>query len=235
MKEFELTLKLRNNLLKQKRLEHGFLTQSQAAEAIGLSPNTYCKFENLRLSPRSSTNDWRESALKVAQYYGCSPDELWPNVVLSVTEPELVKQIGADELAALASMAASAELPPKPDELLMEARDTEGVRECLAGLKTRTRKIVELRIGFGCQPETFEAIGDRFGISGTRTKQVFLEGLKELREKLGLWHVKKYEWTCECGVTHPSHVVVCKKCHSQSPWRGSRYCLGLETVEKPWW
>jgi RNA polymerase sigma factor (sigma-70 family) len=226
MKEFELTFRLRNNLLKQKRLEHGFKTLYEAAEAIGVNKVNYSRFEALRDSAKSSkTGSWKPTAIKIAQYYGCTPEELWPNVVLSITQPELVKQIGAEEVAVLAGMRALAELPPKPDELLMEVRDTEKLRACLEELgKTRSgrrkRKVLELRFGItGIEPRTFAEIGEELGRSVERVRQIYLDAVKELRVMLSRWYMIKYEWMCNCEVVRPGYVLYCDICQRESPWR----------------
>lgn len=122
MKEFELSLRLRNNCLKSRRVAAG-LSAQQVAEQAGISYHQYLGFENLRLSPYGRylprrELEWRHSALKIAEFWKADPSELWPDAVVAVKHPEVTREVAAETALALASYAGTLELPAAPDELL---------------------------------------------------------------------------------------------------------------------
>jgi Sigma-70, region 4 len=50
LKEFEVSLSVRNNLLKERRLSLG-MTQRELSQSVGIGQNLYCEFESMRTSP----------------------------------------------------------------------------------------------------------------------------------------------------------------------------------------
>ena len=106
MKEFELTLKIRNNRLLQRREEMGLSAPEVAAKA-GVSYGIYNSYESFRVSPigaipkcqvvvgwrifkvfdinnQKFKGFWKNSAKKIAKFYGVNPSELWPDAALQI-------------------------------------------------------------------------------------------------------------------------------------------------------
>jgi DNA-binding XRE family transcriptional regulator len=78
MKEFELTLRLKNNLIKQRRVARG-LTTTAAAEQAGVSYVNWINYEGLKLSPlHSKRGGWKTSATLIAKFFGCLEEDLFP-------------------------------------------------------------------------------------------------------------------------------------------------------------
>ena len=71
MKELEVELRLRNNLLKQRRMELGLL-QEDMALSIGVSPGAYRELECLRIQPTKP--DWGSKQARMCIAPGCSWD-----------------------------------------------------------------------------------------------------------------------------------------------------------------
>lgn len=73
---------------------------------------------------------------------------------------------------------------PGPGEAASAALATREVREAVQSLPTREREIVELRFGLtGKPPKTLEAIGEEFGISRERVRQLQNVALERLRKR----------------------------------------------------
>ena len=72
-----------------------------------------------------------------------------------------------------------------PFEELAKASDTELVREVLASLTPRERQILTQRFGLDDDtPRTLEEIGQDFGVTRERIRQIQEEALKKLRIKI---------------------------------------------------
>lgn len=185
MKSVELTIKLRNNLLKERRLILG-LTTVKMAEACGVAYALYIEYENMRASPvgrsRHRVLRWRPSAQKIADYHGCLPEELWPQALLAIKQPEVVTKINADEIAMVAKLAASAEPSLLPELALDQGKLATAVAASLGGLTKRERNVLRRRFGLdGEEPETLATIGARMGVKQERVRQIEARALRKLR------------------------------------------------------
>jgi hypothetical protein len=167
--EFELTLRLRNNLLKRRRRELG-LKPRELAKSIGISYWKYLEYEGLKTSPLRSgktrgESPWRPSALAIADFYCCSPTELWPTAILSVTTPKVVREMDAKKLMAAMSVQ-PAELP-SPEQCVGDAEMVAAVGSMLEQLEPREAKVLRLRFGIGPDgddPMTLSEIGKHISL-----------------------------------------------------------------------
>jgi transcriptional regulator with XRE-family HTH domain len=189
MHEFELTMRLRNNLLKRRRLELGLSTH-EMAKRIGINYSTYIGFEGLKRSPvgylagrlNSAGPSWTPSALKIAAYYGCSPEELFPGAVLAVTKPEVAVEMSANEALAIAAHCAERSVPMLPDAVLEAGEDMEEVDQALLSLTNRELLVLGKRYGLDGQPEErLSEVGKRIRLSRERTRQIECRALRKLR------------------------------------------------------
>ena len=72
-----------------------------------------------------------------------------------------------------------------PFARLVRETDTALIKEVLGGLSNRERTIVELRFGLNDdRPRTLEEIGQRFGVTRERIRQIQVEALNKLRAKM---------------------------------------------------
>jgi RNA polymerase primary sigma factor len=92
--------------------------------------------------------------------------------------------IGDDESNAISDVVADPNAALPYDRLVMET-DTDLVREVLAKLPERENEILSLRFGLSDGRErTLEEIGDHFGLTRERIRQIQEQALKKLRVKM---------------------------------------------------
>ena len=72
-----------------------------------------------------------------------------------------------------------------PAELAEDALRARAVREALADLPQRERRILELRFGLDGEPQSLEAIGRELGLTRERVRQLEAQGLASLGGVLG--------------------------------------------------
>jgi DNA-binding XRE family transcriptional regulator len=170
MKEFELTIRLRNNRLKARRDVLG-VTQDEMAQAIGVDRNIYQRLESLspKLSSQDAEGNWTKAALKIAEYHDVDPSELFPPSVRSVTAPSTKRALDGEEIEAMVSahqLRASAD----PERLLtsLESRVSTyaAVRDATAVLTPRQTFVLRRSFGF----DTADGSGDRLAEIGAVLK-----------------------------------------------------------------
>ena len=71
---------------------------------------------------------------------------------------------------------------PLPDELAEVELRKETLREILATLSSRERRVLELRYGLnGEHPRTLDEVGKIFNVSRERIRQIESDGLNQLK------------------------------------------------------
>ena len=71
-----------------------------------------------------------------------------------------------------------------PEAEAVDSLRRREVRQAIAALPERERRIIELRFGVGGEPQALEAIGKELGITRERVRQLEAEALAKLQDEL---------------------------------------------------
>lgn len=168
IKTFQLTVRLRNNLLIQRR-EELQMSAPVFAHACGVSYGSYIKLEAMSASPLDIQGEWRDIARAVAEFHGLGCDELWPDEVLNVLRPVSTCTVdGATLERALEEVLSP---PQLPDKSCSDKERAQAVHTALEALEARDRLVLEYRFGFRGQDMTLREVGalvPKRGAKGTR-------------------------------------------------------------------
>lgn len=186
MREFHLTMKLRNNLLRKRREELG-LSVPKLAEACGVSYPHVLDLEGLKASPMTKSGEWRKAALALAEFFGCSPDDLFPESVLKVVAPEVKAELDAQKVLALGGLALEAEPPTLPDAMLSEKQLSEAINDVLGDLTPREREVLLLMYEDGL---TLTETARKTGRGVERVRQIQAKALRKLRHPFRAGRIK---------------------------------------------
>jgi RNA polymerase sigma factor (sigma-70 family) len=188
-KELRITLRARNNRLIAAR-ERLNLGAREAAAKIPVRYEQLLRFEGLKDSPINGKGVWRDTALRVAAYYGGTPEYFWPEAVMALVEPEKTVEIDAADVARLSSGSGGSLLAlpspdPDPEEALLRSLDMQRAREFLKTLPEREAHVLSLRCGIDCERElTYGQIGAMLNVSRERARQIGEKGLAMIRRAL---------------------------------------------------
>ncbi|HET8607196.1 MAG TPA: sigma-70 family RNA polymerase sigma factor [Gaiellaceae bacterium] len=91
--------------------------------------------------------------------------------------------VGSDDDAELGDLFANERSVDPADEAEDTLRD-DRVRQAVAALPERERRIMELRFGFGTEPRSLEAIGKELGLTRERVRQLEAQSLMRLEREL---------------------------------------------------
>lgn len=192
MKEFEVTVQVRNNRLKERRDALG-LTRAELAEKAGICPTSYGRMEALKAKPTTRIGGWRADALKLAGFFGVKPDELFPPAMFEVDDPEKTFTADGDELVRLTALSSKSALQLTGDpEARIEGQEIRGViDQLIEGLTQREQDVLKRRFGLDGPEETFADIGvdmgrldgrrDVRGVTPEIVRQIQAKALRRLR------------------------------------------------------
>jgi RNA polymerase primary sigma factor len=124
----------------------------------------------------------REPTLEeIADVAGVEPDEV-ESIKRSAQAPiSLEKPIGDEEQSEFGQFIAD-EQAESPYERAVELLTKEALRDALANLSYRERRVLELRYGLGGEhPSTLEEVGRAFNVTRERIRQIETHSLKKLQ------------------------------------------------------
>jgi transcriptional regulator with XRE-family HTH domain len=170
MDELEIELRIRNNLLKRRRLSAG-MSQAQLAKAIGVTVTAYGELESMHRPPLlKRSGRWRPCALKIAAYWKCEPEELWPEAIKRVNKT--VARITWDAQQYFEAYQPKA--LPAPDE--PDLRPV--LNEAVSVLQPREQRIIA---GLYRDGKQLEEVAQDMGVSRERIRQIEAKALRRLR------------------------------------------------------
>ena len=183
MKEIELTVRVRNNRLKERRLELG-MNQAEFAAAAQVSLTAYRELEALRRSPLLQGDHcwrWRDIALQLARFHCVEPEELFPPAVLGIKTPVASRRINGDDIFPLLS-AHQERLLEGPEAEHDRAELHVALQGALGRLPPRDARVLRLRYGLEDGEErTLEEVGVVLDVTQERIRQIEARALSRLR------------------------------------------------------
>jgi len=186
--DFDVTIRLRNNHLVSFRETMGWSTHEFAAK-IGVSYPVYLDYESMRRRPFNKlSGHWKDTAQRIADFMGVSPDEVWPEVILRVQTNTATIKMDGEQALALAGF--SYNQLPSPEEVVSEKEMKTAVHTALQKLTPREQKVIKNRFGIDtdAEPMTYdECAAEDAGFSSLsrktreRMRQIEQRALRRLR------------------------------------------------------
>jgi hypothetical protein len=188
MRDFDVTVKLRNNHLVERREVLG-MSAPQLAVAAGIRYGTYLDYEHLRLQPfaRHHVGELKASAQRLCDFHSVLPEELWPDAVLRVRCSLARRKLDYDQVALIVSddMRARRLLPDAAVEELEAARAVQDAVSSINNL--RRRYVIVERFGLDRQGESILVdIGVQLGPQGGSVRKTERRALEKLRQSISL-------------------------------------------------
>jgi len=193
MKDIEVTVNFRNNLIKARRLQHE-LSQKKLAELAGLHQQDITAYECFRKSPilysgHPGNSDrkavgWKVSALALATFFDVEVGELFPEHFHEIKKSKFSFEI--DTHTYIENM--HADQPLLPDKIYEVKNLGEHLRNALAKLTPREEAVIRMRFGIGKLPimkhegeHTLDEIASSFNVGRQRINQIELGALRKMR------------------------------------------------------
>lgn len=195
-------LPAKRDLLIQSRFRNAILfdlmagrTAAEVAGLAGVDDGEFGKFLNLKKNPLDKrSGEFRPDILKIAAYFRMLPEDLFPAALYELGLPTIVSHTLSSE-EVLPMLAAKNQLSlDSPDRKLQELERHEQIAKALHLLTDRERQLIELRFGLTGQeePKTLSEIGEVFGVTTERVRQIEIRALKRLRKRAIITDSLKY-------------------------------------------
>jgi len=155
------------------------LTTRQFAEKVGLDYAWYLNVEGMKIHPidlRPGREGWKRGALKLAEFYGVTPEILFPDLVLKMEAVVTERRVNAEEVAALMQPSTATPLQ------LLESNEVEvALQGALERLTERERRVLEMRFGLQGEESSLEEVAQEFSVTRERIRQIEAKALRKLR------------------------------------------------------
>lgn len=183
MKELEIEVRVRNNLLKSRRTALG-LTQREVASSLGKGGFYYGALEAMSKKPTDKYGRWLDVVIKLAEFFDATPEELFPESLRAIEQVKAVRHVNVVDVPALIGIGDySARQLESPDVAIGKAQLTKAVDTVLATLTPREEKLLRHRFGLGHdeEPHTLAETGSFEGVDRERARQIGIKTLRKLR------------------------------------------------------
>ena len=118
---------------------------------------------------------------EIAPYVDMTPDEVRDILKMSQMPISLEKPIGEEEDSSFGDFVED-ESSPSPFHIATTTLRREDVERALSSLPKRERQVIEMRFGLnGKKPRTLEEVGQAFGVTRERIRQIENNTLKKLK------------------------------------------------------
>lgn len=183
MSDYLLKIAVKNNRLVRRMRACGFESGSALARAANVSVKHVSDLMTLRTASRRADGEWRQRVMDIATALRCEPEDICPvqhwDRALKMREVEI--EANAEDIGVLASSLRGS----RPSDAL-ELQAAENTVQALLGLlPLRERDVVERRLGFNGEEETYREIGKTMGVTTERVRQIEAKAIRRLRENVG--------------------------------------------------
>ena len=175
--EYNIKIKVRNNLLLKAIEKAGEVPGGKLAEKIGIPYTTLNDLVSLKVSPLNAEGEIKPAAYKICEYFNKAPFELWSEEQLEPLENNNVEiEASLDQLQSLLQ---------RPQVDALEELHLEDVNTALyAALDTltdREKEVLYLRFGVEGEAKSLNEIGKILDVTQERIRQIEAKALRKLR------------------------------------------------------
>jgi len=170
-------MKVKNNLLASAMERKGIASAAELSRQSGVTQNDIGKYLNLQQSIYDFRGEYRPQFMQLCEFFNLMPSELYPEAQMSepLKSNKRVIEADAHELVRLEADALD------PAQIIELGSRREAIRGMLFSLTKKESDVVSLRLGFEGVEHTWEEIGNVYGVSRERVRQIYGKALRKLR------------------------------------------------------
>jgi RNA polymerase primary sigma factor len=179
MNEYRVKVTVRNNLLLSAIEAAGYKSCAVFAREIGYHSSAVNELTSMRQTPINENGDFSPLAKTIMEALGAAPSDLWTieQLNLRLRRNSSERNVGQDEVDYLLGQPSSMMLPNPADEY-QKKQASEVLKNVVGTLTEREQQVLSMHHE---QEMTLDEIGDAFGISRERIRQIEARALRKLR------------------------------------------------------
>jgi RNA polymerase sigma factor (sigma-70 family) len=133
---------------------------------------------NLKIEPVDKHGDWLPSVIKLAELTNTMPVELFSDAQYYPLDVNVAQfEMGQEEVMQLLNNTHA----PDPSEAIEYREMQQGIDDVLDSLTPREAEVLRLRFGIDGKEHTMEEVGQVYGVSRERVRQLEAKALRKLR------------------------------------------------------
>ncbi len=182
--DIRVDMTVRNNLILQKMEEAGITSVAELCRRIRATTGANIQqtqvglLVNLKLPAQKRNGAWIETALQLANFFRCLPEDLFSDIQqrYALAKNRVRAEFVFAEIAQLTTDAV-----PTPEALVCAKEFAAAVRLAICTLTPRQQRVIKLRFGFGGPEHTLAEIGQIIGLSTERVRAIEAKSLRKLK------------------------------------------------------
>ncbi len=190
IKDYDITVKVRNNYLLAKMRARGYFTIAALSRACGVRQKKIGLFVNLAYAPFRSPPGklgtrnmcWVKDALRLAKHFRCLPEDLFPpqHIRKSLPLNQASFEASFEDVGWLLNGAERLALPP--DQHIETEELKTLLMKTVDSLTPREQTVLRMRFGLDGEPErSLKEVAEFFGVITERIRQIEAKALRKLR------------------------------------------------------
>jgi len=191
MKDYSVEIKVKNNYLLTAMKERGYETAAQLSRASGVAQTEIGKMLNLKVAPINKVGRVVVSVQRLADFLMVDIEDMFPpQNILNPLEVNKTKiELNMSEMMSSNLLENKAQ-----DQLLIAEEAKMQIYDALDEIRPLRSKVVKMHLGLGHydREHTFEEIGQEIGRSRERVRQIYNQGLRNLRNPTRSQQLRTY-------------------------------------------
>lgn len=171
MKDFHVTIKVRNGRLLSRMRARGYTSAAALSKHSGVSLRQIYDYLLMKITPLRSDGEWRKSAFDISSALRCEPEDIWPSHIsrLRAKDGSVTFDADLDEVRSLTT--------PSPERYV----SMQEVRKSLTLLSPRERSVIHRTFGLDGPEMTQAQVAEEDGVSSTRVAQIEAKALRLMK------------------------------------------------------
>ncbi len=187
MKDFRVTIKVRNANLLRAIEKEGYKPGPIFASKVGIGYATLIEYVNLTKSPCDKDGSLLPAAEKLALFLRRMPVDLWSEDQLTpLSKNKADIDMSFEDIGNFLESSVNVD----PALMLERREEVEDLEKMLENLTEREKKVLEMRNGIDGEQMTLSEIGKKMGICKQIVRHIEAKAIRKIRGRLGF-----YKWS----------------------------------------